>query len=73
LIIWKSELLQNSHQEEESQKQHQNDNPVNKENFQQLPANNLQQYYEKYNAYLNSENNYNKQYMSVSNEELLKK
>lgn len=68
----KSELLQNSH-EEESQKQHQNDNPVNKENFQQLPANNLQQYYEKYNAYLNSENNYNKQYMSVTNEELLKK
>lgn len=68
----KSELLDNE-QEEESQKQHQNDNPVNKENFQQLPANNLQQYYEKYNAYLNSENNYNKQYMSVSNEELLKK
>ena len=51
----------------------QNDEPVNRENFQQLPANNLQQYYEKYNAYLNSENNYNKQYMSVSNEELLKK
>lgn len=51
----------------------QNDVPVNRENFQQLPANNLQQYYEKYNAYLNSENNYNKQYMSVSNEELLKK
>ena len=68
----KSELLHNSDQEEESQKQ-QNDNPVNKENFQQLPANNLQQYYEKYNAYLNSENNYNKQYISVSNEELLKK
>ena len=69
----KSELLQNSHEEEESQKQDQNDNPVNKENFQQLPANNLQQYYEKYNAYLNSENNYNKQYINVSNEELLKK
>ena len=68
-----SELLHNSDQEEESQKQHQNDNPVNKENFQQLPANNLQQYYEKYNAYLNSENNYNKQYFSASNEELLKK
>ena len=68
-----SELLHNSDQEEESQKQHQNDNPVNKENFQQLPANNLQQYYEKYNAYLNSENNYNKQYISASNEELLKK
>lgn len=50
-----------------------NDAPVNKENFQQLPANNLQQYYEKYNAYLNNENNYNKQYVSASNEELLKK
>ena len=70
----KSELLRNSDQEEEQlQNKKQNDNPVNKENFQQLPANNLQQYYEKYNAYLNSENNYNKQYMSVSNEELLKK
>lgn len=68
----KSQLLHNYH-EEESQNHYQNDNPVNKENFQQLPANNLQQYYEKYNAYLNSENNYNKQYMSVSNEELLKK
>ena len=68
----KSELLDNQ-QEDELQNQQQNDNPVNKENFQQLPANNLQQYYEKYNAYLNSENNYNKQYMSVSNEELLKK
>jgi hypothetical protein len=51
----------------------QNDNPINRVNFQQLPANNLQQYYEKYNAYLNSENNYNKQYVSASNEELLKK
>ena len=68
----KSELLDNQ-QEDELQNQQQNDNPVNKENFQQLPANNLQQYYEKYNAYLNSDNNYNKQYMSVSNEELLKK
>jgi len=68
----KSELLDNQ-QEDELENQKQNDNPVNKENFQQLPANNLQQYYEKYNAYLNSENNYNKQYMSVSNEELLKK
>tara|TARA_Y100000389_G_scaffold154701_1_gene155250 strand:+ start:1766 stop:2431 length:666 start_codon:yes stop_codon:yes gene_type:complete len=68
----KSELLDNQ-QEDELENQQQNDNPVNKENFQQLPANNLQQYYEKYNAYLNSENNYNKQYMSVSNEELLKK
>ena len=68
----KSELLDNQ-QEDELQNQQQNDNPVNKENFQQLPSNNLQQYYEKYNAYLNSENNYNKQYMSVSNEELLKK
>lgn len=69
----KNELLRNSDEEEESQKQQHNDNPVNKENFQQLSANNLQQYYEKYNAYLNSENNYNKQYVSVSNEELLKK
>jgi len=68
----KSELLHNYH-EEESQNHHQNDNPVNKENFQQLPANNLQQYYEKYNAYLNSQNNYNNQSMTVSNEELLKK
>lgn len=68
----KSELLDNQ-QEDELQNQQQNDNPVNKENFQQLPANNLQQYYEKYNAYLNSENNYNKQYISASNEELLKK
>lgn len=68
----KSELLHND-QEDELENQKQNDNPINKENFQQLPANNLQQYYEKYNAYLNSENNYNKQYMSVSNEELLKK
>jgi len=69
----KSELLNNSENEEQSQNQQQNDIPINKENFQQLPANNLQQYYEKYNAYLNSENNYNKQYMNVSNEELLKK
>ena len=68
----KSELL-NNRKEEQSQNQEQNDNPVNKESFQQLPANNLQQYYEKYNSYLNSENNYNKQYISVSNEELLKK
>lgn len=69
----KSELLHNDQEEKQRQNQGQNDNPINKENFQQLPANNLQQYYEKYNAYLNSENNYNKQYMSVSNEELLKK
>ena len=69
----KSELLHNDQEEKQTQIQGQNDNPINKENFQQLPANNLQQYYEKYNAYLNSENNYNKQYMSVSNEELLKK
>lgn len=67
-----SELLDNE-QEDELQNQDKNDNPVNKENFQQLPANNLQQYYEKYNSYLNSENNYNKQYINVSNEELLKK
>lgn len=69
----KSELLHNDQEEKQTQIQGQNDNPINKEIFQQLPANNLQQYYEKYNAYLNSENNYNKQYMSVSNEELLKK
>ena len=69
----KSELLHNDQEEKQTQIQGQNDNPINKEIFQQLPANNLQQYYEKYNAYLNSENNYNKQYISASNEELLKK
>ena len=68
----KSELL-NNRKDEQPQNQEENDNPVNKESFQQLPANNLQQYYEKYNSYLNSENNYNKQYISVSNEDLLKK
>jgi len=68
-----SDLLRNSEREQPSQNKQQNDNPINKENFQELPANNLQQYYEKYNAYLNSQNNYNNQSMTVSNEELLKK
>lgn len=48
------------------------DIPVNQENFQQLPSDDLQKYYEKYNNYLN--NNYNSKInVNVSNEELLKK
>jgi hypothetical protein len=60
-----SELLDN-------EKEEKNDNPINKESFQQIPQNNLQQYYEKYNSYLNPVNNYNNN-ITVSNEELLKK
>lgn len=62
-----SELLDN-------EKEEKNDNPINKESFQQIPQNNLQQYYEKYNSYLNPVNNYNNNNnITVSNEELLKK
>jgi len=50
------------------------DELITKEGFKQIPSNNLQQYYEKYNAYLNdSKNGYSNSNMNVSNQELLKK
>ena len=50
------------------------DELITKEGFKQIPSNNLQQYYEKYNAYLNdSKNEYSNSNMNVSNQELLKK